>query len=180
MQSRADGQAEHAWNLERQSRVDGWDEHMSSQNQPGRAEQVDTRLDYSRGMELELELEKNWGRLKESRLFLIQHTGGWQVLTSGESRRLERQEKRMRSEILQRKKKKYGKAGSKKLTFMEEVIVKNQTKRLLELAEVKQNIGREETRRNHQKLERTTLLLLLLSNNISQYSRRLEEETTKP
>ena len=37
---------------------------------------------------------------------------------------------------------------------MEEVILKNQTKRLSELAEVGQNLTREETRRQGQKLDR--------------------------
>ena len=62
----------------------------------------------------------------------------------------------MRSEILQKRRKKYGKAGMKKLTALEEMIVKNQTKRLVELAEVGQNIGRKEIRRKCQKLESTT------------------------
>ena len=111
-------------------------------------------LEYSRG--LDLELEKNWEQMSESRHFLTEHAGEWQVLNAGESRRLEKEEKRMRSEILQKRRKKYGKAGMKKLTALEEMIVRNQTKRLVELAEVGQNIGRKEIRRKCQKLESTT------------------------
>ena len=63
-------------------------------------------LEYSRG--LDLELEKNWEQMSESRHFLTEHAGEWQVLNAGESRRLEKEEKRMRSEILQKRRKQAG------------------------------------------------------------------------
>jgi hypothetical protein len=70
--------------------------------------------------------------MRESRIFLQEHAGKWQVLTSGEIRRLERKENQMKAELIQRRKQKFGKAGSRKLTVMEEVILKNQTKKLSE------------------------------------------------
>ena len=77
----------------------------------------------------------------------------WQDLTSAETRRLEREEKNLKFEIVRKKKSKYGKAGNSKLTALEEAIISSQTRKLSELAEVKQNLSRKEAKRKGWKVE---------------------------
>ena len=87
-------------------------------------------------------------------MFIKENTEKWQELASGETRRLEREEKKLRMEMLKRRKEKFGKIGGKKLTVIEEVILRNQTKKLSEMSEIEQNVGREQSRRQGNKLQR--------------------------
>ena len=82
--------------------------------------------------------------MRKSRQYLLGQAGEWQDLTTAEARRLERDEKKLKSEIVKRKKSKYGKAGNSKLSPLEEAIISSQTRKMSELAEVKQNLSRKE------------------------------------
>ena len=55
---------------------------------------------------------------------------------------MEIEEKRLRSEIMKSRMKRFGKAGNKKLTVLENILLVNQMKRQLELLEVEQNVAR--------------------------------------
>ena len=91
--------------------------------------------------------EKSWEQLRNSMKFIKETTEKWQDLADAEERRQEREGRKMGQEILKKRKEKFGKAGSKKMTVLEEVIVKNQTIEKSELAEVEQNVKREQNRR---------------------------------
>ena len=69
-------------------------------------------------------------------------------------RKLEKEERGMRQEILKKRKEKFGKISGKKLTVIEEKILKNQTEMLSELAEVGRNVEKEQLRRQGKKLRR--------------------------
>ena len=91
-------------------------------------------------------MERNisWSQMRKSRQYLLGQAGEWQDLTTAEARKLERDEKKLKSEIVKRKKSKYGKAGNSKLSPLEEAIISSQTRKMSELAEVKQNLSRKE------------------------------------
>ena len=84
-------------------------------------------------------------------MFIKETTEKWQELSSGETRRPERDERKIRVEMLKIRKGKFGKIGGKKLTVLEDVILRNQTRKLTELSEIEQNVGREQSRRQGKK-----------------------------
>ena len=99
-------------------------------------------------------LEQSWEQIRVTRMFIKENTEKWQELASAETRRLEREEKKLRMEMIKRRKEKFGKIGGKKLTVIEEAIIRNQTKKLSEMIEIEQNVGREQSRRQGKKLQR--------------------------
>ena len=113
----------------------------------------DRRLEYSRGQD-EGQCEKSWEQLRNSRRFIKETTEKWQDLAETEERRLEREGRKMGQEILKKRKEKFGKVGGKKLTVLEEVILRNQTRKKTELAEVEQNVKREQNRRQGKRMEK--------------------------
>ena len=80
--------------------------------------------------------------MRECRSFLEKHSETWQKRTEQEERRIEKEEKKTRLEMVEKKKKKYGKAGSRRLDNEEEGKIRNETLRKTELAEIKQNLWR--------------------------------------
>jgi hypothetical protein len=98
--------------------------------------------------------EKSWEQLRNSMKFIKETTEKWQDLADAEERRLEREGRKMGQEILKKRKEKFGKVGGRKLTVLEEVILRNQTRKKSELAEVEQNIKREQNRRKGKRMER--------------------------
>ena len=77
----------------------------------------------------------------------------WQDLTNAEQRKLDKDEKAVRAEIIQRRKIKYGKAGNSKLTAMEDAILSSQSRKLSELFEVKKNLRFYERKLEGRKME---------------------------
>ena len=73
------------------------------------------------------------------------------MLSSGDARKLEKEEGKIRSEMLKIRKGKFGKLGGKKLTVTEDVILRNQTQKWADLCEVEQNVSREQIRRQGKK-----------------------------
>ena len=59
-------------------------------------------------------------------MHLLGQAEEWQDLTNAEQRKLDKDEKAVRAEIIQRRKIKYGKAGNSKLTAMEDAILSSQ------------------------------------------------------
>ena len=57
--------------------------------------------------------------------------------------------------MMEKKRKKYGKAGNRKLTDLEDDKIKMETKSKQELAEIKQNLWRRYRDKGNQKLEPT-------------------------
>ena len=90
-------------------------------------------------------------QIRESRQFLKEKTGKWMVISSGDTRRLEREEIKIRNEMLMIRKGKFGKISGKKLTVTEDVILRNQTQRWADMCEVDQNVSREQIRRQGKK-----------------------------
>ena len=90
-------------------------------------------------------------QIRESRQFLKEKTGKWMVISSGDTRRLEREERKIRNEMLMIRKGKFGKISGKKLTVTEDVILRNQTQRWADMYEVDQNVSREQIRRQGKK-----------------------------
>ena len=88
-----------------------------------------------------VETEHMWRELRESKMYLMAVKEDWQGLDSKSTRRLEKEERQIRLEIMRRKKTKYGKAGNSKLTRIEESILIRETRRKSELEEVRQNIN---------------------------------------
>ena len=106
------------------------------------------RREHPRGLEIpedgNLDLEKQWDQMRQSRQFLMEKERDWQALNVKETKRIEAEEKRMRSEMMKSRMKRFGKARNKKLTALENTLLGNQTKRQLELSEVAQNVARKE------------------------------------
>ena len=64
----------------------------------------------------------------------------WKKLDSKERRKIETEEKDMRKEILSKKNMKFGKAGgARKLSWLEETLLTNQTRKKIELQEALKN-----------------------------------------
>ena len=72
-------------------------------------------------------------------------------ISSGDARKLEKEERKIRSEMLKIRKGKFGKIGGKKLTVTEDVILRNQTQKWADMCEVEQNVSREQSRRQGKK-----------------------------
>ena len=106
------------------------------------------RQEHHKGLEIpedgNLDLEKQWDQMRQSRQFLMEKERDWQALNVKETKRIEAEEKRMRSEMMKSRMKRFGKARNKKLTALENTLLGNQTKRQLELSEVAQNVARKE------------------------------------
>ena len=77
----------------------------------------------------------------------------WQDLTNAEIRKLDKDEKTLRTEIVKRRKIKYGKAGNSKLTAMEDAILSSQARKMSELYEGTKNLSWYEKRRKGWKLD---------------------------
>ena len=92
----------------------------------------------------ESELEENWRKLRMTILFLTESEGRWQNLNYEERRKIEKEEKMIRNEIMEGKRKRYGKAGNKKLTAQVDAQIRIATKKKMDLAEVVKNIRRKE------------------------------------
>ena len=136
-----------------------------------------SQIDHSRRQEntrrLDMERKVSWSQMRKSRQYLLGQAGEWQDLTSTEARRLERDEKSLKSEIIKRKKSKYGKAGNSKLSPLEEAILSSQTRKKSELAEVKQNLGRKEAGKKGWKKETNP------NRNIPEGRKKIEEHWLK-
>ena len=87
-------------------------------------------------------LTERWGMMRECKKFLEENSEMWERRTVQEGKRIEKEEKKTRLEMVERKKKNYGKAGNKKLNAEEEGKIRNETMRKRELAEIKQNLWR--------------------------------------
>ena len=88
----------------------------------------------------EKSLKTCWKEIRMSRMYLIANCSGWKELDGKHTRRLEREENKTKSELIQIKRKKFGKAGNKKITSMEEAIISSNTRKLMELEEIKINL----------------------------------------
>ena len=95
--------------------------------------------------------ERYWGELRY-RKRCIRATGG--ILNDIEKRKVVREGKRLGEEILQTRRAKFGKISGKKLSALETKILKMHTEMREELAEVGQNVDRENLRRRGKKLGR--------------------------
>ena len=89
--------------------------------------------------------------MRDSKLFLEENNGRWEETTKGEKKSLEKEERQTRLEMMERKKRKFGKAGNCKLTSKEEENLRQETCKKRELAEIRQNI-----RRRHRYANKTT------------------------
>ena len=87
-------------------------------------------------------LEERWQMMRECKLFLEENSGTWERRTEEERKRIEKEDKQTRLDIVEMKRKKYGKAGNKKLNAAEDEKVRSETKSKQELAEIKQNLWR--------------------------------------
>lgn len=86
-------------------------------------------------------LRTSWQELRRSRMYLSENTDGWKELDGKSTRRLEKEEKKMKSELVRRKTLKFGKAGNSKLTRIEEMLITRNTRKLMEVEEVKLNLS---------------------------------------
>ena len=89
--------------------------------------------------------------MRKCKIFLEENSEKWERRTNQEGKRIEKEEKQTRLEMLERQKKKYGKDGSKRLNAEEEGRIRKETMRKQELAEIKQNLWKP-TERMEKKL----------------------------
>ena len=82
-----------------------------------------------------------WKDLRLSRMFLQGNYDGWKELDAKDTRRLEREEKKLKAELVSRKKIRFGKAGNHKITRLEEMLIASNTRKLMELEEVRMNLN---------------------------------------
>ena len=78
--------------------------------------------------------------MRECKLFLEEHSGTWDKRTEEERKRIEKEENQTRLEMMEKKKKKFRKAGNKKLSDAEDDKLRSGTRSKQELAEIKQNL----------------------------------------
>ena len=131
------------------------------------------RQESTRGHDKDPDKTSSWSQMRASRNFLLEKDEEWQELTSMETRKLERDVKKLKSEIMKRKKSKYGRAGNSKLSLLEEAVIISQTRRKSELAEVRKNLGRKEAGRKGWKMEN------IPNGNIPEGRKEIEEQWTK-
>ena len=101
----------------------------------------------------EKSLKTCWKEIRMSRRYLLANFNGWKELDGKDTRRLERMEKKFKSDLIQRKKKKFGKAGNLKITRMEEVLISSNTRKLIELEEIKLNLQQKPALQDGRKME---------------------------
>ena len=81
-----------------------------------------------------------WKDLRLSRMCLQGNNDGWKELDAKDTIRLEREEKKLKAELVSRKKIRFGKAGNHKITRLEEMLIASNTRKL-ELEEVRMNLN---------------------------------------
>ena len=88
--------------------------------------------------------EARRGRLQKAeqleRKFIEENNDAWEKRTEEVSKRIEKEENETRLEMVEMMKKKYGKAGNKKLTSEEDGMIGKETETKLEIAEIRQNL----------------------------------------
>ena len=103
-------------------------------------------------------LRKCWKDLRESKMIVKSVEDNWKDLESMEKKKIERSGKELRAEIEERRRAKFGKAGRRKLTSLEETILANQTKKKIELEEIGRNFERRQKKRTKLSLKDEMML----------------------
>ena len=88
-------------------------------------------------------LEESWSEIRTIRTFL-KRTSDWKEVDGKTSRRMERENKKMKSELIEMKKRAFGKAGKSTITSLEEALFSVNMKKKMELEELKQNLDKFE------------------------------------
>ena len=129
---------------------------MPEDARDARGSMVDARVSSSVSVGLGdvARMRRCWEEIQYHKRCLKEHGVRWMHLTDVEKRRLGREEKSLRQEVLQKRKKKFGKASGKKLSTLEDRMVKIQNEMQSELAEVEQNLEREQMRRQGKKMQK--------------------------
>ena len=109
------------------------------ENIPGGWNQSQEELQDFEGKEKST-LKLNWQELRRSKLYLSELHEGWKDLDGKTTRKIEREGKKMRTDLMKSKNSRFGKAGNSKLTKLEEMIVSSNTRRLLEIEETRLNV----------------------------------------
>ena len=73
-------------------------------------------------------------------MYLSEIHEGWKDLDGKTARKIEREEKKMKTDLMKIKSLRFGKAGNSKLTRLEEMIVSGNTRKLLEMEEIRLNL----------------------------------------
>ena len=100
------------------------------------------RLENPRGDEKEgkVNLKYSWNELRRIKNYLSENNENWKELEGKNLRRLEKEEKKLKSETMKIKSQRFGKAGNKKLTNLEELLITMNKRKLMEIEEVKMNL----------------------------------------
>jgi hypothetical protein len=94
-----------------------------------------------------IELKQSWKEIRESTMQLKTMVKKWEELEPRDTRRLEKEDKKLRQDLIDRKKKKFGRAGKAKLTELEEALISSHGRKRMELEEIKLNLAKEIARR---------------------------------
>ena len=85
--------------------------------------------------------------LRRTKIHMNEKNRGWKELDGKILRRLEKDEKKLKSDLMKMKSQKFGKAGNKKLTNLEELLITMNTRKLLEVEEIKLNLENKKTKK---------------------------------
>ena len=94
-----------------------------------------------------LDLRQCWKVLRESIMQLKGISNNWEELELKHTRRLEREEKKIRQELIDRKRKKFGRAGKTTITELEEAIISSNGRKKQEIEEIRMNLAKETIRK---------------------------------
>ena len=78
-------------------------------------------------------LKSSWTELRRNKIYLSEKNRGWKELDGKILRRLEKDEKKLKSDLMKMKSQKFGKSGNKKLTNLEELLITMNTRKMLEM-----------------------------------------------
>ena len=117
-------------------------ENQEVKKEGSRRQEDSRRLENPRGDEKEgkLNLKHNWNELRRIKNYLSENYENWKELEGKHLRRLEKEEKKLKSETMKMKSQRFGKAGNKKLTNLEELLITMNKRKLMEIEEVKMNL----------------------------------------
>ena len=85
-------------------------------------------------------VKKAWKRLRETKFLLEGKGWKWKELNKSDKKDIEKDGKKQRKDLVDMKRVKFGKAGNNKISNIEEAILASQTRKKIELEEMKLNV----------------------------------------
>ena len=85
-------------------------------------------------------VKKAWKDIRESVIYFRGAGTSWKELGNKDKKKFEKDGKNLRKDLITMKKKKYGKAANTKISNLEEAVIASQTRKKIELEEIRLNV----------------------------------------